>query len=473
MRGRKHPLDYVLYPSSVAVIGASENPLKWGYMLLTAIMNGGFQGKICPINPKMSEIEKLKCYPTVKDVPGDVDLAIIVVPLQVVPQVAEDCVEKGVPGAVIITSGFGEAGAEGKKLEEEVVRIARKGKLRFVGPNCMGICSSPAKLSALMMPFLHEKGEVAFISQSGGYGLQLYLKASHMGVGISKFISSGNEADLTCVDYLEYFAQDDDVKVIAMYIEGVREGRKFLEIAREATTKKPVVVIKVGTTETGSQATASHTGALAGSDKIYEGMFKQAGIIRTSNAEEMFDVIKALLYCPLPKGNRVGVITNSGGIGVETTDKCIELGLQVPRLGSETQAKILQFIPPFGNPKNPVDLTASLDVNAFLKVPGVVLEDDGIDAGISFGLGLYMFHTMFPGAPKESYLPLFKDLNKQLIETYVKSDKPVVIINPAADMEPEAAKFLEENKFPVYTTPGRAAKAVAALYQYKKYLDKA
>jgi len=471
MSTRTHALDFILNPTSVAVVGASKDPLKWGHMLLSAIVNGGYKGRVYPINPTLDEVDGLKCYPSVGDIPGDLDLAVIVVPLQAVPQVMEDCVAKNVPGAVIITSGFGETGEQGKTLQDEIVSIARKGRVRFVGPNCMGICSSPAKLSALMIPFLHEKGEIAFISQSGGYGMQLYLRAQSVGVGITKFVSSGNEADLTASDYIEYFAQDDSVKLIAMYIEGIKEGRRFYDAARRVTQKKPIVVIKVGTTEMGGQAAASHTGALAGSDKVYDAAFKQSGIIRTGNAEEMFDAIKALLYCPLPRGTRIGVITNSGGVGVETTDSCVQLGLQLPRLGAETQAKILQYIPPFGNPRNPVDLTASLNMQAFLKVPEIALADDSIDGMITLGLGVSIMHGLFPGTPKEAFLPLFKGLSEQLIKTYKKSGKPVLVINPAADIEPEAAKILEDNRVPVYLTPERAAMAMATLCRYKKYLD--
>lgn len=473
MKEREQALGHILYPQSIAVIGASKDPLKWGHMLLASILNGGYQGKVYPINPREDEIEGLKCFPSVSDVPEDVDLAIVVVPANIVGNVIQECVDKDVKGAVIITSGFAETGAEGRKIQDEVVKIARRGDLRLIGPNCMGICSSGARLSALMIPFLHEGGEVAFVSQSGGYGMQLYVRAQTAGVGISKFISSGNEADLTVTDYLEYFGKDDEVKVIVMYIEQVRAGRRFFEVAKEVTKKKPIVVIKVGTTEAGSKAAASHTGALAGSDRIYDVAFRQAGIIRASNAEEMFDIIKALLYCPLPEGRRIGVIANSGGICVETTDNCIQHGLEIPTLPEETQKKILQHIPAFGNPRNPVDLTASLDMGAFINVPGVVLADEKVDGLITLGLGVSIIQTMFPGMPKESFMGIFKSLNEQLVKTYKRYVKPVIVINPAADIEPEAAKILEDNRVPVYTTPARAAKAMAALYQYRRYLETA
>lgn len=465
-------LDRILMPRSIAVVGASKDPFKWGHMLLSAIMKGGFEGELHPINPRETEIEGLPCYPSVKDVPGDVDMAIVVVPARIVPSIFSDLAEKGVRGAVVITSGFGEAGEEGRMLVEQMKANAG-GKVRFIGPNCMGICSSPAKLSALMIPFLHERGEVAFVSQSGGYGLQLYLRASAMGVGINKFISSGNESDITSVDYLRYFAEDPSVRLICLYIEGLKRGREWYEAAKEITKRKPIVVIKVGTTEEGGKAAASHTGALSGSDKIYDTAFKQAGVIRAQDAAEMFDLIKGLLYSPLPKGNRIGIVSNSGGIAVETTDALIRNGLKIPPLAQEVQEEILKVIPSFGNPRNPVDLTASLNMNSFLRVPDIVLSQPEIDGLITIGLGTSILHTMFPDVAPEDFMGIYKWINEQLIATYKKYEKPVVVINPAVDIEPEAAKVMEEAHIPVYTTPERAADVMGVLYRRKLYLDKA
>lgn len=472
MAKERNPIDYVMNPSSVAVVGASQDPLKWGHMIFASIIAGGFKGNIYPINPKAEAIEGLKCYPSLRATPENVDLALIVVPAEAVPSVIEDCGAKGTPAAVIITAGFGETGEAGKKLQDEVVNIARKNNVGFVGPNCMGVCSSPAKLSALMVPFLHPKGEVAFVSQSGGYGMQLYLMASNVGVGISKFISSGNEACFKGVDYLEYFGNDDSVKVIAMYIESVREGRRFLKVANEVSQKKPIVVIKVGVSEAGSKAAMSHTGALAGSDKVYDAAFKQAGIIRAADAEEMFDVIKAFARCPLPKGNRIGITSNSGGICVETSDAADAAGLKIPTFSEERQKEILKYIPWFGNPRNPVDLTATLNMASFLKVPEVIVQDENIDGLIMLGLGTSVIQQLFPTAPKETFVELFKNLNKQIIDSTKKYGKPVIVINPSADMEADAARFLEENNVPVYMTPERAVKAMAALYRYKQNRDR-
>jgi len=468
----KEALNRILMPESIAVVGASKDPFKWGNMLLSAIMKGGFEGNLYPINPKEAEIAGLTCYPTVKDVPDEVDMAIVVVPARVVPSIFGDLAAKGVKGGVIITSGFGEAGDEGVKLVEQIKENTR-GTVRFIGPNCMGICSSPAKLSALMIPFLHEKGEVAFISQSGGYGLQLYLRASAMGVGINKFISSGNESDITSVDYLRYFAQDPSVKLICMYIEGLKRGRDWYEAAKEITKKKPIVVIKVGTTEEGGKAAASHTGALSGSDKVYDAAFRQAGVIRASDAVEMFDFIKGLLYAPLPKGNRIGIVSNSGGIAVETADALIRNGMVVPTLSDEAQEEILKVIPAFGNPRNPVDLTASLNMNSFLRVPDVVLSQENIDGLITIGLGTSILHTMFPDVQPEDFMGIYNWINEQLIATYKKYEKPVIVINPAADIETEAAKIMEDARIPVYTTPERAADVMSVLYKRKLYLNRA
>ena len=467
----KEALDKILMPESVAVIGASTDPFKWGYMLLNAIKQSGFEGSIYPVNPKAEEIQGLKCYASVRDVPGDVDMALVVVPARFVPGVFDDLKAKGTKGAVVITSGFSEAGEEGRQMIRQILETAN-GHTRFIGPNCMGVTSSAAKLSALMIPFLHESGEVAFISQSGGYGLQLYLRASAMGVGVNKFISSGNESDLKGWNYLEYFGQDDDTRIITMYIEGLKNGRRWYEAAKEVTKKKPIVAIKVGVTEAGSKAAASHTGSIAGSDKIYDAAFKQAGVIRAYDAAEMFDFVKGLLYCPLPQGPNIGIVSNSGGVAVETADRLIQNGLKVPTFSEEAQEEVMQLIPAFGNPKNPVDLTATLNMNSFLNVPDIVLKQPEIHGMITISLGTSIIKTMFPDVPDEDLQGMYEWINGTLLKTYKKYDKPVIVIDPAADVAGASAKILEKQKVPVYTTPERAADVMGVLYRRKLYLEK-
>jgi acyl-CoA synthetase (NDP forming) len=464
-------LDKILKPSSIAVVGASTDPFKWGYMLLNAIKQSGFEGSIYPINPRAEEILGMKCYQNVRDVPNKIDMALIVVPARFVPSIFQDLADIGTKGAVVITSGFSEAGQEGRKLIAEAIEIA-KGNTRFIGPNCMGVTSSESKLSALMIPFLHERGDVAFISQSGGYGLQLYIRASAMGVGIGKFVSSGNESDLKGWNYLEYFGQDDDTKIISMYIEGLKNGRKWYEAAKEVTKKKPIVAIKVGVTEEGSKAAASHTGSIAGSDKVYDAAFKQAGVIRAYDSAEMFDFVKGLLYSPLPKGKNIGIVSNSGGVAVETADRLIQNGLKVPVFDKEAQSEIEALIPAFGNAKNPVDLTATLNMNSFLNVPDIVLKQPEIHGMITISLGTSIIKTMFPDVADEDLVGMYQWINGTLLKTYKKYDKPVIVIDPSADVAGESAKILEAESVPVYTTPERAADVMGVLYRRKLYLDK-
>jgi acyl-CoA synthetase (NDP forming) len=467
----KEALDKILMPKSVAVIGASTDPFKWGNMLLAAIQKSGFEGDIYPVNPRAEEILGLKCYANVRDVPGGVDSAVVVVPARFVPTVFEDMVAKGIKGAVVITSGFSETGEEGAEAIRQI-RETAAGKLRFIGPNCMGVTSSPGKLSALMVPFLSEEGDVAFISQSGGYGLQLYLRSAALGIGVGKFVSSGNESDLKGWEYLRYFGEDPDTKLICMYIEGLKDGRKWYEEAKKITPHKPIVVIKVGVTEAGSKAAASHTGSIAGSDQIYEAAFRQAGVVRAGDAGEMFDFIKGLLYCDLPEGPNIGIVSNSGGVAVETADRLIQNGMNVPTLSEEAQQEVLGVIPAFGNPKNPVDLTATLDMNSFLRTPDIVLKQPEIHGMITIGLGTAILKTMFPDVATEDLMGMIEWLNGQLIGTYKKHGKPVIVIDPAADVEPESAKVMEAQRIPVYTTPERAADVMGVLYKRKLYLDK-
>jgi len=464
-------LDKILNPKSVAVVGASTDPFKWGYMLLNAIKQSGFEGPIYPINPRAEEIQGLKCYASVKDIGAPVDMALVVVPARFVPGVFQDLKDIGTKGAVVITSGFSEAGEDGKKLIADTLAIA-EGSTRFIGPNCMGVTSSEAKLSALMIPFLHESGEVAFVSQSGGYGLQLYIRASAMGVGVGKFVSSGNESDLKGWNYLEYFGQDDDTKIITMYIEGLKNGRKWYEAAKEVTKTKPIVAIKVGVTAEGSKAAASHTGSIAGSDKVYDAAFKQAGVIRAYDSAEMFDYTKGLLFSPLPQGKNMAIVSNSGGVAVETADRLIQNGLKVPTFNEEAQAEIQELIPGFGNAKNPVDLTATLNMNSFLNVPDIVLKQPEIHGMITISLGTSIIKTMFPDVADEDLKGMYEWINNTLLSTYKKYDKPVIVIDPSADVAGESAKILEAQRVPVYTTPERAADVMGVLYRRKLYLDK-
>jgi acyl-CoA synthetase (NDP forming) len=257
-----------------------------------------------------------------------------------------------------------------------------------------------------------------------------------------------------------------------MYIEGLKNGRAWLEAAKEVSPKKPIVVIKVGVTEAGSKAAASHTGSIAGSDKVYDAAFKQSGVIRAYDAGEMFDYVKGLLYCPLPKGPNMGIVSNSGGVAVETADRLIENGLKVPTISEKAQEEVKALIPEFGNPKNPIDLTASLNMNSFLNVPDVILKQPDIHGLVTISLGTSIIKTMFPDVPESDLAGMYQWINGTLLKTYKKYNKPVIVIDPSADVAGESAKFLEADKVPVYTTPERAADVMGVLWRRKLYLDK-
>ena len=307
----------------------------------------------------------------------------------------------------------------------------------------MGVSSSESKFSALMVPLVSKEGEVAFISQSGGYGLQLFLRANALGVGISKFVSSGNETDLKGWEYCTHFAEDPSTKVICMYIEGLKEGRKWYEAAKQITKKKPIVVIKVGVTEAGSKAAASHTGSIAGSDKVYDAAFKQAGVIRAGDAAEMFDYVKGLLYCPLPNGPNVGIVSNSGGVAVETADRLVENNLKVPTLNEAAQDELKGVIPAFGNPKNPVDLTANLDVWKLGQAAEIVLKQSEIDGLITIGLGTAMVKAMFPDVDAETLSGLMQMIDNNLIATYKKFPSRLLSSSPARTSSPTQQRSRE------------------------------
>ena len=336
-------LDYIFKAKSVAVIGASNAPAKWGYRMINNPLITGYRGALYAVNPGEKEVLGLHSYPSLSDVPGDVEFAVIVVPAATVPKVMEECVAKGVKGAVIITAGFAEIGPEGKALQDEVVRIAREGGIRFVGPNCMGVYSSAVNLSLCFDRIL--KGKIAFCSQSGTYGGFLARVAVSRGYGLSKFVSMGNQAEITASDYLEYLGEDNDTNAVCFYMEGFRDGERFFEVAKNVVKKKPIIIYKAGRTEAAARATISHTSSLAGSDAVFEAMCKQVGLIRVYETMHIFDVAQALVSQPLPRGNRVGII-GTGGQGVVTSESCELLGLKVPELDEETSVRLKKNLAP-------------------------------------------------------------------------------------------------------------------------------
>ncbi|RLF87238.1 CoA-binding protein [Thermococci archaeon] len=457
-------LRYLFEPNSVAVIGASRDPKAWGHVILKNIISYGFEGKVYPINPKADSLLGLKCYPDIRTVPDDVDLAIVAVPAKIVPSVMEVCVEKGVKVAVVITAGFSEIGPEGEKLEKEVVKIARKGGIRIVGPNCMGVFVAKSKLNAAFTAIAPKPGKIAFISQSGAFAGTMLYWATMRDIGFSAAISVGNQADLELSDYLMYLADDETTKVTIAYIEGVKDGRKFMKALKYYTAKKPLVVMKLGRTLSGARAAASHTAAMAGRDELYDAVFKKYGVIRVYEFDDMFNIALAFANLPLPKGDRVGVISAGGGWCVEASDTLESLGLKLPSLPEHVIKEMDKILPPFWNRRNPMDLVATVDPEPFKIATELLMKEDRFDTLMLIGYGNFGRISNLPFIiPKEDAVA------KEIADLVKKYKKPLVAVN-VFGKEFSNVKVFEENGIPVYLSIQKAAKVVKALSDYAHYL---
>ncbi len=457
-------LDPIFKAGSIAVIGASNTSPKWGYRMVHSPLKTGYRGAIYPVNPKEREIGGLPAYPSVCDIPYDIDMAVIVVPAPAVPKAMAECAAKGVKGAVLITAGFAETGEEGRILQDEVVRIAREGGIRFVGPNGMGIYSSAVSLN-LSFGTAPKEGHIAFVSQSGTFGGLLAEIASIKGYGLSKFISIGNQADLNAADYLEYLGEDEDTGAIVFYMEGIKDGRRFLEVAREVVKRKPVVIYKAGRTKAAARATISHTSSLAGSDEVFDAMCKQAGIIRASEAAQPFDIAEALVGQPLPKGNRVAII-GSGGQGVVTSDTCESLGLEVPEFDEETKARLKKELPPHAPvPTNPVDFAGAMRTALDeARMADAVARIDYIDgiitnmpiSGFAVGATGHMARTAIEGAEILAAIPK-------------KYGKPVITLRWGLNQQNIVHGIVQGAHIPCYDSPEQCARAMYALAKYAQF----
>jgi len=379
-------LDKMFFPKSVAVVGGSDTPGKWGNLILVSILGWKYAGKVFPVNPKRENVFGLKSYSSLLDIPEDVDLAVFAIPAGLIPGGFRDCVKKGIPAAVVISSGFKEAGEEGAALQQEITRIARKGDMVFIGPNTMGIASAHHNFEAIPTPTPVEAGGLAVISQSGNLGLQILKWIAHKNIGLNIYAGTGNEAMLNTSLLLKYLGTRDDVKAIAMYIEGIVDGRDFMEIAGEVTKKKPIIALKAGRSTTGSKAAQSHTGSMAGSYATYEAMFAQKGVTQVRTPTELLNVSAAMTHLPMPKSNRVGIMTMGGGWGIVAADECEDAGLILPELSSGIINRLDSLLPDYWNRSNPVDLVGEGDADMYLKVIDILARWDEIDAVIPLGI---------------------------------------------------------------------------------------
>ena len=454
-------LEYFFNPRSIAVVGASPRTGSVGYTILDNLKRK-FKGRIYPVNPKYNEILGLKCYPSVRDIEDDVDLAVIAVRAELVPRVMEDCSAKKVKCVIVISGGFSEIGPEGAEREKKILDIARRAGIRVIGPNCIGVFDNISGVDTFFLPEdklkRPPKGSIGIISQSGAL-LSMWLDWMALkGLGISRAISYGNKVDVDDVDLLEYLEKDPETKVILLYIESIKEGRgrRFLEVARRVSRKKPIIVLKGGRTAKGMAAASSHTGALAGSYEVYRTVFKQAGIIEVDSMEEMFDVAKALLYLKPLKGNRILILTNAGGEGVLAADYAERYGLEVPELPKDIRESLRKVFPPHVIVKNPVDVTGDADDERYKIVLDTVLPRRIVD-------GVLMIAPPHPPTIRG-------DIVRYASEAYKKYGIPIVVVCTGGKIAVEFSKKFEEAGLPTYNTPERGVQVLAALAKYGSYL---
>ncbi len=478
-------LDSLFNPRSIAMIGASATPGKWGNIILLNILKGNFQGTIYPVNPKAEKILGFPCYTSVGDIPEPVDMALITTPSHTILPLIDACGEKGIPFLVVVTSNFSETGETGAQLEKEMVKRAARYGIRIVGPNTMGVFGAESQLHALMPMLMPLKGSVSMFSQSGNVGVQMMDYGQKEGVGFEKFVSSGNEGDLNCVDYLKYFADDEKTSVILAYIEGVDPGTDFLPAVKQISSRKPIIMLKGGRTNVGSRAAASHTGSLAGTREINRAAFQQAGIMEVQGSLELIDSAKAFANYPIPKGNRVGIITRGGGWGVITADSCEEAGLVVPQLPDELIKRIDPLLPEYWNRGNPVDLVATVANDPMPEIVTMLAEWDGVDAVLVLGAGFRSFE--FEYSPELSGPPelmksiaFMKDLFSkvaenpdsilQLIADLVeKTNKPIISVSTGSQYSHK--EFTETYGIVSFPTPERAVNALKMMVEYHRIIN--
>lgn len=422
-------LDPLFNPRSVAVVGATGNWNKWGFSTFSSALNG-FKGPVYPVNNKEKEVLGHKAFARVSDIPDPVDLVIVVVPSTSVASIMEDCASKGVKAGVIISAGFAEIGEEGKKLQDEVLSIARKGNIRFIGPNCMGFWSASADLRGFMFPLPVKDGPLAFVSQGGNVGGAVVQSGHVRGVGFHRYVSCGCAADIQIEDYIEYFGQDPEVKVILAYIEGLVDGRRFMEKVKKVTPTKPVIVLKPGKTDAAARAITSHSGALAGSDEAYEAAFESTGITRVESPEELLDVAIGFLTQPLPEGRNVAILTPGGSYGILCAEACATEGLNVVTLPDKVIESLNKVFPPRWSHGNPVDPAGDRNVITYLTAPGKLLKVDEVDSLIFMGFsGFSIFASLFVSRnsgetpPWLSSREAFRELSKEFTRAVSLKDK--------------------------------------------------
>ena len=444
-------------PDSVAVIGAAREEEKVGHNILDNIINSGYKGKLFPVNPKADEIHGIKCYPSVLNVPGDIDLAIIVIPAQFVLQVLEECSKKNTKWSIIISAGFKETGIEGAKRERQLIEKAKDYGIRILGPNCLGIIDTECPINATFSSNMPPRGKIGFISQSGALGTSILDWAKTNKIGFSKFVSLGNKADISENDLFDDWENEKDTEVITAYLEGVKYGREFIRISSRVSKKKPIIVVKSGNTDAGARAVSSHTGTLAGSAKAYEAAFKQAGIIRANTIRDLFNYATAFSYQPLPKGKKVAIITNAGGPGIMATDECEKSDILLASLEKETIDGLKEFLPEAANFYNPIDILGDALADRYKKTLEVVVKDCNVDAVVVL---------LSPQAMTQPYRTA-----RAIVEVMENSGKSITVLTSfmgGSEVE-KAVKFLAEKNIPNFDIPEEAVDTLKVMMEHTEW----
>ncbi|MCJ8501194.1 acetate--CoA ligase family protein [Desulfatitalea alkaliphila] len=466
-------MEAIFRPRAIAVVGASDTFGKWGHRLVQRPLQTGYPGAIYPINHRRKEILGLKAYPDLASVPGPVDLAVVATPTETVPQVLRACVARGIKGAVVITAGFAETGEQGARLQEEMTVVARSGGIRLVGPNCMGIWSAAGELS-LCFPKRPKTGPIAFVSQSGTFGVSMAQVAATQGYGLSKFISIGNQADLEVSDYLDYLAEDDDTRVIVLYLEGLKDGARFFDTARRVVRRKPIIVYKAGRSAAAERAAMSHTASIAGSAAVFDSMCRQIGLLQAAESFHLFEMAQALSGLPLPRGNRVAIL-GSGGQGVVGTDACTALGIALPELDADTARRISALLPGHAPAaRNPVDFAGShRTALQEAEIIEMFLKLDYIDGVISnVPVSPQLFDSSLKIDPDAEDLPEAVRIAVEGGRRYAalprKYGKPVICLRFAPLENDIMEAILGQGGIPVYSYPEQCARGMGALVEYAK-----
>jgi len=460
-------LERILNAESVAIIGASKNETKRGYQTIRTLLEEKYEGRIYPVNPKEKSILGFKCYPSLKDIAEPVDVALVATPAKTLPSVLEDCGKKGVNGAVVLAGGFGEIGSEGRLLEDEMVAIAKKYHIRLIGPNTSGMLNLKDNLNLVGLKDA-PRGDIALLTQSGNMALTLITEAKIKSrKGFSYYVGVGNEADIKFHEYLEFFRQDPDTRAILMYVEGMRNGREFLQQAQKTTLEKPIILLKSGRSITGKRSAGSHTGALAGISEVAKGAFKRAGIVVIENSDELFPAAETLSSLPPIKNNKVAILADGGGHATIAADLLTDLGVELPELSEKTRTRLQKILPAAASVPNPVDVAGGTDADpsVFADCAEIILKDPNVGGLLIVGLfGGYGIRFA------ESLALMEEDAAHRMGKLVKKRNKPIVLHSLYNSEKPHALELLRYYSIPVYDSLDISAKCVAALAEYGSYL---